>query len=53
MENGLIKNGEIAWVDDAFPDDVMEVLVDEDFDEWSMDLGLDPQDDSDDQNIDD
>ena len=39
-------------VDDAFPDDIMDILVDEDFDEGSMELELDPQDDSDDENTD-
>ena len=33
MEDGWIKNSEIVWVDDAFPDDIMQILVDEDFDE--------------------
>ena len=28
MENGWIENSEIVWVDDAFPDDIMEILVD-------------------------
>ena len=46
MENVWIKNSEIVWVDDAFPDDIMEILVDEDFDEESMELKLDPLDDS-------
>ena len=53
MENGWIKNGEIVWVDDAFPDNIMEILVDKDFVEGSMELDLDPQVDSDDENIDD
>ena len=53
MENGWIKNGEIVWVDDAFPDNIMEILVDKDFVEGSMDFELDPQVDSDDENIDD
>ena len=48
-----MENGEIFWVDDAFPDDIMDILVDEDFDEGSMELELDPQDDSDDENTDD
>ena len=48
-----MENGEIVWVDDAFPDDIMDILVDEDFDEGNMELELDPQDDSDDENIDD
>ena len=46
MENVWIKNSEIVWVDDAFPDDIMEILVDEDFDGESMELKLDPLDDS-------
>ena len=46
MENFWIKNSEIVWVDDAFPDDIMEILVDEDFDGESMELKLDPLDDS-------
>ena len=48
-----MENGEIIWVDDAFPDDIMDILVDEDFDEGNMELELDPLDDSDDENIDD
>ena len=39
------------WVDDAFLEDIMEILVDENFDEGSMELELDPQDDPDDENI--
>ena len=50
MENGWMENGEIVWVDDAFPDDIVEILVDEDFDEGNMELKLDPQND---ENIDD
>ena len=42
-----------VWADDAFPDDIMEILVDEDFDEGSMELELDPLDDSNAENIDD
>ena len=53
MENGWMENSEIFWVDDAFPDDIMDILVDEDFDKGSMELELDPQDDSDDENTDD
>ena len=53
IENGWMENGETVWVDDAFPDDIMDILVDEDFDEGNMELELDPQDDSDDENIDD
>ena len=53
MENGWMENVEIIWVDDAFPDDTMEILVDEGFDKGSMELKLDPQDDSNDENIDD
>ena len=53
MENGWIANSEIVWVDGAFPPDIMETLVDEDFDEGSMELELDPQDDSNAENIDD
>ena len=52
MENGWIENSEIVWVVDAFPDDVMEILVDEDFDEGSMEPKLYPQDDSNAENID-
>ena len=33
-------------VEDAFASSIMEILVDEDFDEGSMELKLDPQDDS-------
>ena len=51
MENGWMKNGEIFWVDDAFPNDIMIILVDEDFDKRSMELELNPQDDSDNENI--
>ena len=39
-----MKNGEIFWVDDAFPNDIMIILVDEDFDKRSMELELNPQD---------
>ena len=53
IENGRMENGEIVWLDDAIPDDIMYILVDQDFDEGSMKLELDPQDDSDDENIDD
>ena len=53
MENGWMENGEIFWVDDALPYNIMDILVDEDFDEGSMELELDPQDDSDDENTDD
>ena len=53
MEKVWIKNSEIVWVDDAFPHDIMEILVDEDFDGGSMELKLDPQDDSNAENIDD
>ena len=41
------------WVDDAFPDDLMEILVDEDFEKESMELKLDSQDDSNAEDIDD
>ena len=34
-----------VWVDDAFPQDIKEILFDEDFDKGSMELELDPQDD--------
>ena len=44
-----MENGEIVWADDAFPDNIMDILVDE----GNMELELDPQDDSDDENIDD
>ena len=40
-------------VEDAFASSIMEILVDEDFDEGSMELKLDPQDDSNAENIDD
>ena len=53
MENGWMENGEIIWVDDAFPDDIMDIFDEKDFNEGSMELELDPQDDSDDENIDD
>lgn len=53
MKNYWMENGEIVEVDDAFPDNIMEILVDEDFDEESMELQLHPQDDSNDENIDD
>ena len=53
MENSWIKNGEIVWVDDAFPDNIMEILVGEDFDKGSMEVELDPQDHSNAGNIDD
>ena len=53
MKNYWMENGEIIEVDDAFPDNIMEILVDEDFDEESMELQLHPQDDSNDENIDD
>ena len=48
-----MKNGEIFWVDDALPYNIMNILVDKDFGEGSMELELDPQDDSDDENTDD
>ena len=41
------------WVDDAFLEDIMEIRADENFDEGSMELELDPQDDPNDENIDD
>ena len=44
MENGQMENGQIVWVDDASPDDIMDILIDQDFDEGSMELELDPQD---------
>ena len=53
MENGWMENGEIIWVGDAFPDDIMDIFDDKAFNEGSMELELDPQDDSDDENIDD
>ena len=53
MEIGWIKNIEIVWADDPFADGIMEILVDEDFDKRSMKLKLDPQDDSNAENIDD
>ena len=40
----------VGW---TFPNDIMDILVDENFDEGSMELKLYPQDDSDDENIDD
>ena len=48
-----MKNDEIFWVDDALPYNIMNILVDKDFGEGSMELELDPQDDSDDENTDD
>ena len=27
MENDRMENGEIVWIDDAFPDDIMEILM--------------------------
>ena len=36
MENGWMENAEIVWVDDAFPDDIMDIVVDEDLDEGNM-----------------
>ena len=33
-----MENGEIVWVDDAFPDNIMDILVGEDFDEGNMEL---------------
>ena len=53
MKNGWVENREIVWVDDAFLDNIMDILADEDFDEGNMELELDPQDGSDDENIDD
>ena len=53
MRNGQVKNSEFAGVDDTFPDDIMGTLVDKHLDKGSMELGLDPQDDSNAQNSDD
>ena len=53
MDNGWIENRQIVWVDGAFPDDIMEILVNEDFYEGSMELQLDSHDDSNAENIDD
>lgn len=53
MENSWRKNDEIGWVDDTFPDDIMEILVDQYFGKGSMELNLDPQNNCDDENIDD
>ena len=39
-----MEKGEIVWVDNASPDDIMDILIDQDFDEGSMELELDPQD---------
>ena len=39
-----MENGEIVWVDDASLDNIMDILIDQDFDEGSMELELDPQD---------
>ena len=39
-----MENGQIVCVDDASPDDIMDILIDQDFDEGSMELELDPQD---------
>ena len=36
MENGWMENAEIVWVDDAFPDDIMDIVVAEDLDEGIM-----------------
>ena len=47
------KTVKFVWVDDAFPDDIMDILVDEDFNEGSMELELDLHDNSDHENIDD
>ena len=27
MENGWMENGEIVWVDDAFPDDISKLIT--------------------------
>ena len=43
-----MENVEFFWVDDAFPDDIMDILVDKDFGKGSMEVELDPQDDCDD-----
>ena len=29
VENGWMENGEIVWVDDIFPNDIEEILIDE------------------------
>ena len=34
----LIESSEIILVDDAFPQDIMEILFDKDFDKGSMEL---------------
>ena len=39
-----MENSQIVCVDDASPDDIMDILIDQDFDEGSMELELDPQD---------
>ena len=31
-----MENAEVVWVDDAFPDDIMDIVVDEDLDEGIM-----------------
>ena len=46
--DGLFQT--ISWISWF---DIMDILVDENFDEGSMELKLYPQDDSDDENIDD
>jgi len=32
-ENGWFENEEIVWVGDIFPDDVIDILMEEDYDE--------------------
>ena len=53
MGNGYIKKSEFVWVDDTFPDDIMGTLDDKHLDKGRIELGLDPQDDSNAENSDD
>ena len=53
MGNGQIKKSEFFWVDDTFPDDIVGTLDDKRLGKGSMELGLDPQDDSNAENSDD
>ena len=49
----LDKKSEFVWVDDTFPDDIMGTLDDKHLDKGRIELGLDPQDDSNAENSDD
>ena len=33
IENGWFENGEIVWVGDIFSDDVLDILMEDDYDE--------------------